>query len=69
MTETQNDIVAYSIDAAAKASHTGRTSLYAEIAAGRLIAKKFGSRTLITADDLHKWLNALPAIGEEKNAS
>lgn len=62
MTEIQNDIVAYSIDAAAKASHTGKTALYAEIKAGRLRAIKRGARTLITADALREWLNCLPAV-------
>lgn len=64
--QNPNDVVAYSIDAAAKASHTGRTALYAEIKAGRLKAKKFGKRTIITADDLRDWLNSLPAMGENK---
>lgn len=62
MTEVQNDIVAYSIDAAAKVSHTCKTSLYAEIKAGRLRAIKRGARTLITAKDLLEWLNSLPQI-------
>lgn len=61
--QSPNDIVAYSIDAAAKASHTGRTALYAEIKAGRLRAIKMGKRTLITADDLREWLNSLPQLG------
>lgn len=62
--QNPSDIVAYSIDAAAKASHTGRTKLYAEIKAGRLRAIKLGKRTLVTAEALSEWLNSLPAIGE-----
>lgn len=62
--KNQNDVVAYSIDAAAKASHTGRTKLYAEIKAGRLKAIKLGKRTLITAEALAEWLRSLPAMGE-----
>lgn len=63
--QNQNDVVAYSIDAAAKASHTGRTKLYAEIKAGRLKAVKLGARTLITAEALAEWLNNLPGLGKD----
>lgn len=66
MTEVQKTIIAYSIEAAAEVSHTGRTRLYAEIKAGRLKAKKFGTRTIITAEALAEWLNALPEMREGK---
>ncbi len=62
--QNQNEVVAYSIDAAAKASHTGRTKLYAEIKSGRLKAIKLGARTLITAEALSEWLNSLPQLGK-----
>jgi hypothetical protein len=42
----------------------GRTKAYEEINAGRLKARKIGSRTIITTDDAEDWLNALPAINE-----
>jgi excisionase family DNA binding protein len=64
MIEVQKGVMAYSVDAAAKASHIGRTKLYEEIKAGRLKVRKFGRRTLITAEALSEWLNALPAMGE-----
>lgn len=35
-------------------------SLYNEIRAGRITARKFGRRTLINVDDLKAWLVALP---------
>ena len=38
----------------------GRTKLYAEIAAGRIEARKYGKRTLITVASLQAWFNALP---------
>ena len=38
------------------------TKLRLEIAAKRLRARKLGSRTLITADDLEAWASALPDI-------
>jgi excisionase family DNA binding protein len=58
--ESSNNVIAYSVEAAAKASHAGRTKLFAEIKAGRLRAIKLGARTLITAEALAEWLNALP---------
>ena len=43
----------------------GRTTLFAEIKEGRLVARKCGRRTLILEDDLLKWLNALPLVKPE----
>jgi hypothetical protein len=39
----------------------GRTAAYAEIKAGRLRAKKCGSRTLIAWEDAWQWLDQLPS--------
>jgi hypothetical protein len=56
-----NNPLAYSIEEAAKVSGIGRTSLYVEIAAGRLIARKAGAkRTIITEGDLRAYLASLP---------
>jgi excisionase family DNA binding protein len=52
--------LAYPIDEFADAVGIGRSKLYAEIRAGRLKAKKLGSRTLIKASDAHAYLDALP---------
>ncbi|WP_375460588.1 helix-turn-helix domain-containing protein [uncultured Enterovirga sp.] len=38
-----------------------RTRTYAEINAGRLIARRLGGRTMIARDDADTWLAALPA--------
>jgi hypothetical protein len=38
------------------------TSAYAEIKAGRLIARKCGNRTLIAKADERAWLNSLPKL-------
>jgi excisionase family DNA binding protein len=56
----EKEIVAYSIDEAAKATNTGKTRLYAEIKSGRLKAHMFGKRTLISAESLKQWINQLP---------
>jgi excisionase family DNA binding protein len=54
------DRLAYPIDEFAGALGIGRSKLYAEIRAGRLKAKKLGSRTLIKASDAHAYLDSLP---------
>lgn len=52
----------FSIREAAECSGVGRTMLYAEIKAGRLVARKMGRRTLIAEADLERWLYQLPTI-------
>jgi excisionase family DNA binding protein len=59
---------AMSVDEAAKVIGVGRTILFAEIRSGRLTARKCGRRTLITADDLDAWLQALPTAGKGQRA-
>lgn len=44
--------IAYSIREACEASSLGRTTIYGHIAAGRLVAKRIGGRTVILADSL-----------------
>lgn len=39
-----------------------RSTAYREINAGRLKARKRGSRTIITAADAQEWLASLPAF-------
>ncbi len=45
--------IAYSIKEACKASSLGRTTIYSHIAAGRLLARRIGGRTVIPAESLH----------------
>jgi excisionase family DNA binding protein len=52
--------LAYPIDEFADAVGIGRSKLYAEIRAGKLKAKKLGSRTLITATEAHAYIDSLP---------
>jgi len=37
----------------------GRTTIYGEIASGRLRIVKLGRATLVRDEDLHAWLNAI----------
>ena len=51
---------AHSIDWICEDSDLGRTFIYNEIKAGRLIARKAGRRTIILDSDYRAYLTALP---------
>ncbi len=52
--------LAYTINSFAERAEMGRTTIYAEIRAGRLQAKKRGGRTIITVDAARAYLAGLP---------
>jgi excisionase family DNA binding protein len=52
--------LAYSIDDVTKLTGVGRSFVYEQIKAGRLVVKKAGRRTLIFDTDLKAWLAGLP---------
>ena len=54
--------LAYTIAEACEVSGVGRTTIYKAIKSGKLIARKFGRRTIILADDLAAWLRSLPKL-------
>jgi excisionase family DNA binding protein len=54
--------MAFSVDEAAIRTDLGRDAIYAAVREGRLEAKKLGRRTLITADALRRFLDALPPL-------
>ncbi|MGH1571921.1 excisionase family DNA-binding protein [Methylobacterium sp. P31] len=62
VSERNMEPLGLSVQQAAKSAGVGRTTIYEELARGRLRAKKLGRRTLILADDLKRWLEALPPI-------
>jgi excisionase family DNA binding protein len=54
--------LAYSLDELAVMSGCGRDSLYAAIREGRLIGRKLGRRTLISADEARRFISELPQL-------
>jgi excisionase family DNA binding protein len=49
-----------SVREACEVAGVGKTRLYAAIAAGDLVARKFGKRRIILRADLHRFLASLP---------
>ena len=58
----------FTIDELSKRRKIGRTTIYAEINDGRLIARKIRGRTVITDEDEAAWLASLPKVGDPKAA-
>lgn len=54
--------LAYSIDEILEIHPQGRTSLYAAIKSGELIARKSGRSTIILESDYLSYLEALPRL-------
>ena len=53
---------AFSIPGFGQWADLGRSKIYEEIAAGRLVARKCGKRTIITWQDGQDYLNSLPTV-------
>lgn len=51
---------AFRICEVCKMTGLGRTTIYAAIKDGALVARKYGRRTIVLADDLTTFLSALP---------
>jgi hypothetical protein len=52
--------LAHSIAQLVEVSGLGRSFIYEEIKAGRLVARKAGRRTLVLHEDAERWLGSLP---------
>ncbi|MCK1453380.1 helix-turn-helix domain-containing protein [Bradyrhizobium sp. 35] len=57
-----SDRLAFTIEEAAKASSLGSTSIYKAIRDRQLVARKYGTRTIITKTELDAFLNNLPPV-------
>lgn len=64
----QSDALADTVPAACARLGVSRSTLYLEIAAGRLRGVKAGGRTLVRRDDQQAWMDSLPAIGARQAA-
>jgi len=62
------DTVAYSIPQVMARLGLGRDGVYRAINEGKLPARKFGKRTLITEHDIQSFLDSLPRLGGDKAA-
>jgi hypothetical protein len=62
--ETRRDEpkLAYSIDEFAARAGLGRTKIYEEISAGRLVVRRVGRRRIILAGDGASYLESLPRV-------
>jgi excisionase family DNA binding protein len=56
--------VAHSIAETCALTGLCRDTVYGAIRAGRLVARKYGRRTLITEGDLRRFLDGLPRAGK-----
>jgi hypothetical protein len=55
--------LAYSISELTKIPPIGRSTIYAEMKSGALVARKLaGRRTVVLKADLENWLNAQPSL-------
>lgn len=54
--------IAYTVKEACSISCAGKTTLYAAIRRGDLVARKLGTKTLILEEDLRCWIEHLPTI-------
>jgi hypothetical protein len=58
---------AYRVEEFAEAHDISRAQTYVEIGAGRLIARKIGTRTIILEEDAEAWRRALPKMAATAN--
>jgi len=53
------------VDEACHTGGFGRSRFYEAVAAGQLVVRKFGKRTIVLRDDLDRFLDSLPVANAE----
>lgn len=61
--------LAVSVTEAVRLTGIGRSKLYSEISAGRLVPVKVGRRTVIRLAELHRWLDVQAGSSRENPGS
>jgi excisionase family DNA binding protein len=61
--------LAFSVAEAIRVTGIGRSTLYALMSSGKLRAIKLGSRTLIPAEELRRFMKALPPARPAREAA
>jgi hypothetical protein len=64
---TTDDRGALSILEFARWAGIGRSAVYLEMKAGRLLARKCRRRTIIAMDDARRWRDALPSFLDQRS--
>ncbi len=62
---SQEEKLAFSIGELPNLTGFRRSKIYSEIASGRLVARKVGTRTIVLVSDLQQYLSDLPRVGCE----
>ncbi len=57
----RSEQLAYTIKEASAALGVSKATIYRTLANGELHAKKLGSRTLIPADEIRRWISSFPS--------
>lgn len=59
----------YTVDEAAQIMRVGKTKFYALLKTGKISALKNGKATLVTAEAISQWIEALPSIETKGGAN
>jgi excisionase family DNA binding protein len=62
MTNAAKDKLAFTVNETSVRTGLGRDGVYEAIREGKLLARKYGRRTLILQSDLDRFLATLPAL-------